>query len=99
MPTMRYEKAHLVNTSVELDDSEFVECIFDNCKMIYRGGLPPVLNFCTYNTCEFIFLDAANRTLFTLSALYQIGLRDMIDLIIAEVRGVPPKTGGSAPIH
>jgi hypothetical protein len=99
MASKQYTKRIFANVDVELDDSEFTDCSFENCKLIYRGGLPPVIRHCTFGVNEFVFLDSAHRTLFTLEMLYEIGLRDMVNAIINDIRKTPPKTDSGKRRH
>jgi hypothetical protein len=45
---MRFENKVLKNGKVELDGNEYINCEFRNCKLIYRGKLPPKFEKCSF---------------------------------------------------
>lgn len=52
-----------------IDDNIFRDCAFRRCRLIYRGGKPPVIERCTIIDTEFAFEGAASRTVQFLSSL------------------------------
>ncbi|CAA9417564.1 MAG: hypothetical protein AVDCRST_MAG64-2666 [uncultured Phycisphaerae bacterium] len=56
---------------VVLDDDEFLECTFNRCQLVYRGGERAYLVRCRFTQCSFEFEDAAGRTLLFLQAVYR----------------------------
>ncbi len=54
---------------VELDGEDFSGCTFDNCLLIYRGGAPPAINGCSFNSFTFEFRDHAANTVAFLRAM------------------------------
>lgn len=87
---MRFEKQTFENELVTLDDNEFIECTFVNCKFHYSGG-----NFnidrIRFNSLEFTVEGPAARTVMLLQSLWanDVGQR--------AVRGLLDRTGGERP--
>ena len=60
--------AELVRKKVEgevvhLDYATLSDTDFSNCKLVYKGGTPPVLDRCTFFKCMFIFENEALNTM------------------------------------
>jgi hypothetical protein len=68
-----YKDQKLANETVVLDDSEFLNCEFDNCKMVYRGGEMPKIQHCHFMRCTWHLEDAAQRTVLFLRSVYHSG--------------------------
>ena len=64
-------RAVLRDVTEVLDGNVYNQCVFTNCKMVYRGGQIPLLRQCTFNDCSLHFEDAARRTLDLLKGMYQ----------------------------
>lgn len=64
----RYEDRTFENQHVILDDGVFVNCIFKNCSLEYSGGDVYVQN-CQGESCQLVWRDAAQRTIFLLQGL------------------------------
>jgi hypothetical protein len=79
----------ITNDTVVLDDTNFTNCKFLNCKIQYGGGAF-VFNNSRTNSCSFYFVDAAFRTI---QLLRQVGFLDSQ----ADHRLVLPTTPGSTP--
>lgn len=47
---------------IDTDGNEYVDCVFNKCKLIYQGGPIPVMNGCQFNDTGWFFDDAAGRT-------------------------------------
>lgn len=55
---------------IELDFIEYHHCVFNHCKILYRGYGPAQLGENTFNSCEFYLVDGARRTMEFLADLY-----------------------------
>ena len=67
---MNYEKETFTNVIVELDDHEFIGCHFEDCELVYTGGLPPVLYGCSFIRPRWTFAGAAENTVRFMADLY-----------------------------
>lgn len=52
-----------------LDGNTYVNCEFNNARLVYKGGLPPSFSNCAFSDSEFVFDEAAGRTLGFLKAM------------------------------
>ena len=71
---------------VELDGGHFERCIFRHCKLIYRGGMLPDFIGNDLADCNFKLEDAAKQTILFCRALGKMGLGNVVDAIIGEIR-------------
>lgn len=63
-----YEKLTFADATITLDHCGFIECEFRSCTLVYGGGpLQMVRNRLT--GCNFVFTDAAERTIELLTKL------------------------------
>ena len=51
------------NSQVLLDDNDYRDCIFNNCKLVFRGEKPTALNGCKFDKCKFVFSGPAELTI------------------------------------
>jgi hypothetical protein len=68
--------------TIILDGGHFVGKSFIDCRLVYEGGLPPVLKECDFIDSEFAFDGAASRTLSFVSALARNGAEDLIKSLV-----------------
>ena len=47
---------------VNVDDTEFINCEFSNCALVYRGGMYRFDPACRFSHVSFQFRDSALRT-------------------------------------
>ena len=87
---MRYEKAEFLDSRIELDENEFVDCKFLRCRLVYAGGTPPVLSGCSFTNTGFDFDGAATRTIAFLRGLYHGGIRPPVDGVIESIKTQKP---------
>ena len=64
----RHEKESFEGKHVVLDDGVFIDCTFKNCSLEYSGGDTYVQN-CRGEDCQFVWRDAAQRTVNMLQGL------------------------------
>jgi hypothetical protein len=72
--------------AVHLDGKEFIGCKFQNCELLYAGGLPFILDNSPAEGCHIAFVGAALNTMNTLSTLYAHGLHDFVEQMFERVR-------------
>ncbi|WP_309570409.1 hypothetical protein [Deinococcus sp.] len=75
---------------IEIDDTQFTNCTFDGCILIYSGTGGTALNGCHLNDTGFAFEGSAAKTLELLTAMYQGGFRELVEATIAGIRGEQP---------
>ncbi len=67
---MAITKQTFQDTTEILDGNQYIECTFNNCQIIYRGGAIPSIQGCQFNDCRWNFEEAAERTLQFMRAIY-----------------------------
>lgn len=58
------------NRRILIDGVRFENCVLSDTKLIYRAVDIVEFSGCTFNSCEWVFEDAALRTLQLLAALF-----------------------------
>lgn len=82
-------------TTEVIDGNRYIECRFEQCKMIYRGGPIPEISGCHFEDCTWHFEDAAERTLLFMRQLYHgmgPGGIQLIEATITMLRQPPPES-------
>lgn len=85
---IRQQGCSYKNTGVELDNQEFIDCRFDDCRIVYRGGPPP--RFGGKNQfigCQIVFEDAAASTMEVLKLLARHGNAELVQGIFRDLVG------------
>ncbi len=72
---------------VALDGERFSDCEFRDCRMIYRGGVPPHFDDCRFAGCEWVFDDAAADTLAHLKTVWAVGAKAPVQALIKTITG------------
>jgi hypothetical protein len=67
---MKHTDEHIANRAVRLDAEEFHTCSFQTCTLEIGGTTDLVLDRCTFNDCQWVFVDAAATTLAIMAKLY-----------------------------
>jgi hypothetical protein len=83
---MLYKKREFRGVTLDLDGHEFIECTFDKCTVIYRGGPLPKMRKNKFVQTNFTFADAADRTLQYLRELYAQGNKELVEGFMAQLR-------------
>ncbi len=86
-------KGKFTSTTVGLDNGEFIECEFHDCKLVYKGGKLPTFQRCVFNNCRFAFDEGASNTINFMTALYGIGFTSLIEETFNNIRGRRPVSG------
>jgi hypothetical protein len=77
------------DSTEEIDGNVYDQCKFNNCKLIYRGGVIPTFARCHLDHCQWIWDDAALRTIGFLRGIYS-GMgsngRQIVEGILSEIR-------------
>jgi hypothetical protein len=75
------------NQSVELDGNEFVDCVFNNCELVYAGGPPPTLTNNSFLGVKFSFRGCAANTAAFLKAMANpsSGMQNAVKDIFPEI--------------
>jgi len=77
------------NSTVRLDDNEFVECTFDHCRLIYSGTTPVSLVGCHLINVGWEFDGPANNTIQFLRGVYHgmgEGGRELVERTFDDIR-------------
>ena len=87
--TTQYVGNSFSRCAVELDDTDFTDCKFDDCELVYRGGRPPTMDSCSFTNTRFKFEGAAANTVAFLKAMAspKSGLQLIIRETFPELRG------------
>ncbi len=64
----RHQNEMFAGVHFVLDNTVLIECVFTNCSLEYSGGDVYVQN-CRGENCEFVWRDAAERTIKLLQGL------------------------------
>ena len=96
---MKYEKQTFTNTDVDLDNNEFINCGFENCNLIYRGGKPPNITGCSFGEFGITFADAAANTLNFFAVLHREGFPQAVETVKSIAANQNIVLGGNGLIH
>ncbi len=84
----KIENRNYSNELVNLDDNEFVDCKFQGCTLVYRGGSLPKFAGNSIDQCVWNFSGAAELTLRFIAGLYQAGEggKDVVERMFEQIR-------------
>ena len=90
-----FRRSRFANAKVEIDGNVFIDCVFDNATLVYRGGAVPTFEGCSFRAPMFLgFEDAAGRTIGLLRAMYSGGMKPLVDTAIQAIQArTPPRSG------
>jgi hypothetical protein len=74
---------------VSVDFNEFIDCRFDRCTMLYSGRDTLRMDGCVLENVQWVFTDAAARTLRVLATLYHRfgeGGQSQVEAIFNDIR-------------
>ena len=77
---------HFTGERVVLDGKHFEDCTFENCDLVYRGGVPPNFIRSDFAAPRFVFEDAAQSTVQFMSAIYNGIDERIIEKTFDEIR-------------
>ncbi|MED5545760.1 MAG: hypothetical protein VYD90_10965 [Pseudomonadota bacterium] len=77
---------NFANERVDIDGVDFNECTFNNCILVYSGGLPFYFSGGGVTNTTIESEGHAKATLDALSAAYGAGMRSWVENIFALVR-------------
>jgi len=89
-------KNKYTNSTVKLDNNDFVDCSFDKCTLEYAGEGPVSITGCTFNNVQWVFVGAAQQTLQFLQGLYHgmgEGGRTLVESTFDNIRTLKPMSG------
>ena len=72
---------------ISIDGSTFRDCQFIDCLLFFSGLLPVDLRGSTFTHCRWEFTGPAANTLGFLGALYRRGETELVEAVLANVRG------------
>jgi len=79
--------------TVKLDGMTLVNCHFKNCKIVIAAEAPHTSQGCKFEDCEWIMSGHAMIFVDTLRKLYAEGAPQIVEDVIAYVRGEPTTQG------
>jgi hypothetical protein len=89
---MKFQTRAFKNQDVQLDSNEYINCKFEDCKMIYGAKGLVTLKGCDFINVRWVFTDAASDTLQFLTHLYHGGGRQIVEQTFENIRtGTAPK--------
>lgn len=74
------------NMEITLDGAHLTGCLVKKCKVYYNGGKIPILSKTSFQDSNFLFGDAAERTLRFISHMYRSGNQQTIDALFELLR-------------
>ncbi len=86
---MEHSGKTMTDATEVIDGNRYVDCRFENCKMVFRGGEIPLITGCHFENCQWQFDDAAERTLLFMRQLYHgmgAGGAQLIEATMAQLR-------------
>jgi hypothetical protein len=86
---MRFDGKQFTNQTIRVDENEFVNCKFVECRLIFTGAGSASFQSCLFERCEWIFDGAAENTIQYLAAMYNglgLGGRDIVEGIFESIR-------------
>ena len=71
-----------------VDDNVYIDCTFENARLIYEGGVPPGFDNCAFKASHFRFQGPAGYTLSILKTMApaRTGMREMVLGLLPELR-------------
>lgn len=82
------DKKYPPGTTLEIDGKRFVRCVFDHCRLVYRGADDLSFEGCTFISPDWSFEGAAENVLSFMGDMYE-GLGDrgqLVESLFAAVR-------------
>ena len=85
---MNYRDKVFKNERVELTDSQFHQCRFENCELVYRGDRSPTFHDNEFIDSVFVFSDAAIKTMYFLTNMYHAGKggKEVVEKTFEDIR-------------
>ena len=88
---MKYTSIKHDGKNVTVDFNEYIDCEFNDCEIVYKGGKLPVFENCRFSNCQFSLIEKADNTIGYLSFLYQnlaeSGAKPFVEEQIAKIKG------------
>jgi hypothetical protein len=81
-----HEGATFSNETVVLDSNVYNNCTFNDCEIVFRGTAPVSLQGINFNNCTWTFDGPAGLTIEFMTALYQAGMKTLIDGTFENIR-------------
>ncbi len=83
---------------IELDGTQFQNCTFVECLLVYKGTDGTAMNGCQLDNTGFAFEGNAAKTIELLAAMHKGGFAELVEATIATIRGEDvPQPGAQQP--
>lgn len=86
---MRYDQKLITDENIRIDEDEFTNCWFKNCRIIFTGKGPARFSNCKFDECQWVFDDAAEETIQYMAKLYTdlgLGGQALVEGIFDSIR-------------
>jgi hypothetical protein len=86
---MRFIREVFRDETIEIDEDEYQQCRFVNCRIVFSGKGPARFSDCKFDECQWVFDGAAEETIQYLAALYTgvgEGGRMLVEAIFNSIR-------------
>jgi hypothetical protein len=77
------------DVTIFLDGSNFVECAFERCTLVYSGLMLVGLEANSFKQCKWEFSGSAQNTIVFMSVLYRGGAQELIEATFDNIRDKP----------
>ena len=81
-----HEGETFANETVVLDGNDYRNCTFTNCEIVFNGTASVSLHGINLDNCQWTFDGPAGLTINFMTALYQAGVTDLIDMTFENIR-------------
>lgn len=71
---------------LRVDGRHFDGCRFEGCRLVYGGGVTPIITACQFDNCSWSFADGAANTLAMLAGLAQGGFAPVVEPTLEAIR-------------
>lgn len=80
------EQQHFQGDAVDVDNTEFKNCVFENTALVFSGGELPAFVDCEFVSVSLQFTGAAANTLSFLGGLRKGGFATAVNHIVNDIR-------------
>ncbi|WP_428151646.1 hypothetical protein [Brevundimonas sp.] len=85
---MTIHKDKTISGPIELDGNTFENVAFKDAQILYLGGVPPMMNNCSFDGVTFEFRGPAHNTLMFLRSLMpaRTNMRPILEALMPELK-------------
>ena len=87
----KVENQTFIGANVQIDGGvAYVGCKFVKCNIVLTGMAPAQLSSNTWEDCRWSLAGPAANVISFLKAMFQSGAKEMVEILIREIRGETP---------